>query len=73
MSNAQTAKTRNFTELTPEQREHLLKSHISVRFDKDAEVMEIGWAVSCGPTPCPAPHKTVAFYYCPCKPCPPTA
>lgn len=59
------------SKLTPEQLEHIRKAHLTILFDKEKDMIEIGWVCKCGENPCHAPHTTVAFYTCPSKPCPP--
>lgn len=73
MSSADAARAKSRMPLTEEQLEHMLEYHVTAHLEKDRNMMEIGWAVSCGHKTCPIPHKAVAFYYCPCRPCPPTS
>lgn len=65
------AKAKSRGELTLEQLEHLRKNHLTIRFNKERELMEIGWVCACSDKSCNAPHVTVAFYACPSRPCPP--
>lgn len=56
---------------TPEQWEHIVEKHLTVHFNKERHLVEIGWAIGCGDKPCPVPYSTVAYYACPSRPCPP--
>jgi len=51
--------------------ESLLKNHLSIRYNRRKDLVEIGWVCSCRDKKCHVPHTTVAFYVCPYKPCPP--
>lgn len=72
MPNGQaTKRAEGRSKLTPEQWEHIRKCHINVLVNKEKDLVEIGWLIQCGETPCATPHATVSFYVCPKKPCPP--
>lgn len=62
---------KSLSELTPKEREHILRKHLTVRFSKRRDLVEIGWACDCGEPRCGVPHTTVAFYSCTDPPCPP--
>lgn len=51
--------------------DHIRERHLSIRFDRDRDLIEISWACGCGDKSCTMPHTTVAFYSCPSNPCPP--
>ena len=55
----------------PEQWEGFIQKHLTIRFNKEKNLVEIGWGNNCGDKSCCVPHTTVAFYSCPSKPCPP--
>jgi hypothetical protein len=55
----------------PEQWEGFIQKHLTVHYNKEKNLVEIGWAGECGDKSCPVPHTTVVFYSCPSKPCPP--
>lgn len=59
------------SEPTREQLEHLLKCHLTVLLSKGKGPVEIGWVSDCGDKACHLANRTVAFYNCPKKPCPP--
>lgn len=59
------------SQLTAKELEGLLRSHLSIRFNRRKHLVEIGWACSCRDKRCNVPHTTAAFYVCPYKPCPP--
>lgn len=73
MPGSQAAKAKSHGDLTPAQLEHLRKNHLTIRFNKEKDLVEIGWACACNDKSCEAPHTTVAFYSCPYRPCPPTS
>lgn len=64
-------KTEGRSKLTPEQWEHIRKHHLMILFNKEKDLVEIGWVCDCGEKPCPAGHTSVSFHVCPSKPCPP--
>lgn len=57
--------------LTAGDLKHLFKNHLTIRFDKAKDQIEIGWACSCRDKSCDLSHISVAFYSCPFRPCPP--
>jgi|GEM_PF-5091196 len=65
-----TEKAKGHAELAPERLEHFRKDHLTIRFNKEKNLLEIGWACNCNDKSCSAP-QTVAFYSCPSRPCPP--
>jgi hypothetical protein len=83
MSGAGTGTARNFREATPEELDHLLKTHLSVYFDKDTGEVYIGYSLGCKGEPCPlprgpqqpssssAPVSPVTFRICLTRPCGP--
>jgi hypothetical protein len=82
MSGAGTGTARNFTGASPEQLEHLLKTHLSVFFDNESGEVYIAYSLGCGEKPCPlprgqmlssssAPASPVTFRICPTRPCGP--
>ena len=58
-------------EVTTADLEHLLRNHLTIRFNRKKDLVEIGWACECRDKSCDVPHATVAFYACPYRPCPP--
>jgi hypothetical protein len=72
MPNGQaTKRAEGRAKLTPEQWEHIRKSHITIVVNKEKDLIEIGWLTNCGEASCSTSHVTVSFYVCPKKPCPP--
>lgn len=57
--------------VTAKELERLLRNHLSIRYNRRKDLVEIGWACSCRDKRCDVPHTTVAFYACPSWPCPP--
>lgn len=57
--------------VTAEELERLLRNHLSIRYNRRKDLVEIGWVCSCRDKKCNVPHTTVAFYVCPSWPCPP--
>ncbi|HKW88818.1 MAG TPA: hypothetical protein VJN21_08685 [Candidatus Acidoferrales bacterium] len=55
----------------PEEWKDCIEKHLTIRFNKERNLIELGWASNCGDKSCPVPHTTVAFYSCPSRPCPP--
>jgi hypothetical protein len=82
MSGAGTRTARNFREATPEELDHLLKTHLSVFFEDTGEVY-IAYSLGCEGEACPlprgpqmlssssAPSSPVTFRICPTRPCGP--
>ncbi len=66
-----TAMAQGRSKLTPEQWEHIRKSHVTIFINKEKDMIEIGWVVACGENTCPTQHVNLTFYSCPRKPCPP--
>ena len=83
MSGAGTGTARNFREATPEELDHLLKTHLSVFLEKDTGEVYIAYSLGCRGEACPlprgpqllssgsAPASPVTFRICPTRPCSP--
>ena len=66
-----TGKAKGLWKGIPEGWEECIEKHLTIRFNKERNAVEIAWASDCGDKSCPVPHTTVAFYSCPRNPCPP--
>jgi hypothetical protein len=83
MSGAGTGTARNFQIATPEELDHLLKTHLSVFFDKGTGEVYIAYSLGCDGEACPLPPgpqmlssssdpvNPVTFRICPTRPCGP--
>lgn len=65
------AKTKSHSRMSAKEQEHIWKKHLTIRFNKKRDLVEIGWICDCRDPRCGAPHTTVAFYACTDPPCPP--
>ncbi|HXT86220.1 MAG TPA: hypothetical protein VN745_04275 [Verrucomicrobiae bacterium] len=65
------ARNKGKHQVTAEELQRLLRNHLTIRYNRAKDRVEIGWACSCGDKSCDVPHTTVAFYACPRQPCPP--
>jgi hypothetical protein len=66
-----TQRSKGQSKLTLQEWERVRENHLTIRFNREKHLIEIGWVCDCGDKTCAVPHTTVAFYSCPSKPCPP--
>jgi len=58
------------TELSDEERKHILDEHLTIIFNEKRDRIEIGYVCKCKKPGCHAPEPMLAFYVCPQNPCP---
>lgn len=56
---------------TLDELEHIRKHHLDIKIHRERRELSISYVLDCKEGTCPVPQMSVAFYVCPCKPCPP--